>query len=212
MRRKYIIGKNFSPLTKPTSSLPDDGNADETRLAGGFILIGTSLIGSQMAPLVGAPPLPPRVTPVDFMLGAQYTASSVLRVIPNALQGAMVATFAYVVLLAISGRRRWVPTAVVAALFIAVVLAEGRGDELLRSFAFGVVIAVPVIYIFVRYGLLATATMMATNITLNIVPLTTNLSRPHAATSTLTILLLLSLAAFAFHRSRAGAALFKKSA
>jgi tRNA A-37 threonylcarbamoyl transferase component Bud32 len=181
-------------------------------LAGGFIIILTSLIASQMAPLFGAPPLPPRVTPVDFMHGARHTISSVLRVIPNALQGAMVATFAYVVLLAISGRRRWVPTAVVAVLFIAVVLAEGSGDELLLSFAFAAVVGVPVIYIFVRYGLLATAMMMATNIALNIVPLTTNLSRPHAATSTLTILLFLSLAAFAFHRSRAGAALFKKFA
>jgi tRNA A-37 threonylcarbamoyl transferase component Bud32 len=181
-------------------------------LAGGLLLGLTTLSVAQLGPLFGGPPPSPRLSSVEFMLGPAAVVSSMLRVIPNALQGAMVATFAYVLLLAAAGRRRWVPILLMVLLFLGVIVSEGSGDQVLVNAAFGLLLAVPVIFIFVRYGLVASATMLGTNILLNTTPLTLNFSRLHAPASLILMVLLLGTALFAFHQTRAGAGLLKRLA
>jgi hypothetical protein len=51
---------------------------------------------------------------------------------------------------------------------------------------------------------------MLTNQALHAVPLTTDMTRPHAAMGALTVLLFAALAVYAFHVSRAGEGLFRR--
>ena len=52
--------------------------------------------------------------------------------------------------------------------------------------------------------------MLLVNQALNLVPLTTDLSRAHAGVSALTVLLVLALAVWAFRRSGAGDGLMRR--
>ena len=70
--------------------------------------------------------------------------------------------------------------------------------------------AVPFIFVFLRFGLLAIAVLMMTLQAINSVPLTADVTKPHALASALAILLLLAIAAYAFHASRAGQGLLRK--
>ncbi|MBA3640526.1 MAG: hypothetical protein H0W53_14885, partial [Acidobacteria bacterium] len=188
-------------------------------LVGRDVLVGCAvgvllvLLGA-LSPMIGAAmsgvPGPPRVSNAAYLLGAQHSVSSLLRVLPNALQIAMFGTFIYVVLLALV-RRRAVAIGILAVLFGALVLAEGGGAERLWIILlFAALLVIPLLYAFIRYGLLALATSMAVNQALQLAPLTLDLTKPHALASSMTILLVGGLAAYAFHVSRAGGGLLRR--
>jgi serine/threonine-protein kinase len=178
-------------------------------VAGG-ILVGLVFgAGTWMMSLVsGGPPRQPIGSNIRYLLGAHHTLSSLLQVVPNALQTSMVATFFYVMLRAITGRD-WIAITAAVALFAAVVMSEETAAPLI-GLLFGLALAGPVIFIFLRFGLLSLATMLLVNQALNVVTLTTDLSRAHAGVSTLTALLVLGLAAWAFRHSGAGDGLLRR--
>ena len=129
---------------------------------------------------------------------------------PNSLQAAMIGTFAYVMVLALV-RRRWVAAAAIVTLMTLVILVEDEGS--IRSFSvivLAVFLAAPAIYVFLRFGLLAIAAALMTNQAFFIVPLTADLTKPHAVVSTVTILTLMAVAAYAFYISKAGDGLLKR--
>ena len=106
--------------------------------------------------------------------------------------------------------RDWIATTAAVALFAAVVMSEEAGGTPWIGLLFGLALAGPVLFIFLRFGLLSLATMLLVNQALNVVTLTTDLSRAHAGVSTLTALLVLGLAAWAFRHSGAGDGLLRR--
>ncbi|HVL66012.1 MAG TPA: serine/threonine-protein kinase, partial [Vicinamibacterales bacterium] len=179
-------------------------------LAAGVYLALAGTIDNFLPQITGAAPPQPHLTSTQFLLGTRFGMSSLLRMVPNAMQGALIATFAFVMLRAIVGRRD-VAIALASLLFIGVIAAEDGGDPTIwLLLVFAAAIVLPVMFVFVRFGVLPLATTILTNQMLSNVPLTVDLARANAGVSTLTILLLASAAVYAFHVSRAGEGLFRR--
>jgi tRNA A-37 threonylcarbamoyl transferase component Bud32 len=143
-----------------------------------------------------------------FLLGARFTASAVLSTIPNALQAAMIGTFVFVILRALLGRV-WPATALTFLIFAAVIVAESGFESAPIMLAVVVLIVTPVLFVFLRFGLIALITVLMVNQTLANSALTTDLTQSHAAVGAWTLVALIAVAAWAFHASRAGRGLLK---
>ena len=199
-----------------------------TRLLGGQlrdprvgrdVLIGValgvlmSLVGhldSLLLPWVTGESQQPQVSPVQYLLGLRFSLGALVRTLPNSLQSAMLATFAYVMLLTIL-RRGWIANLVIILLITAVVVAEdGIGGRVWLVVVIALCFAVPLIFVFLRFGLLSLATGLMTLQALGTAPLTADLSKPHGTLSAIAILILISIASYAFHVSKAGAGLARK--
>jgi hypothetical protein len=159
--------------------------------------------------LTGAPPLQPQFSNMQYFVGARFAISNMVRVLPNALQAAMLGTFLYVVLLALV-RRQWIAAALVLLFVCGIILAEAAGEDVWLALAFAAVLGVVTMMVFLRFGLLALATALYVNQVLNVVPLTVDLSRPHAGVSTLALVIVAAMALYAFHISRAGEGMFRR--
>lgn len=109
-------------------------------IALGVFLSMVSAAGTLVSELVSGTPAAPRLWNGVHLFGARHTLSWLLRILPNALQGAMVATFAYVVLLALV-RSRLITIGIISLLFIGVVLSEGSADELWATVVFAILLA-----------------------------------------------------------------------
>ena len=193
------------------------GQLRDTRV-GRDLLIGVALgvfiaILSTTAPLgfarASGSEVYPQTSNVNYLLGFRYTLSAILRFIPNALQTAMLGTFAYVVMLAIV-RRRWIATALILALLGAVIVGESGDEPVWTALLFAALVGAPTMYVFQRYGLLPVATGLLTNFWIKTVPFTTDPARPHAEDTFFVVLLLSAAAAYAFHISRAGEGMFRR--
>ena len=175
----------------------------------GVLFVLLSGLSSVVAGSVAGFPNAPRVSNAAYLLGGQYSVSWLLRVLPNSLQIAMFGTFIYVVLLALV-RRRAIAIGILLLLFVGVLVAEGGGENIWLTIMFAVMLGVPLLYAFVRYGLLSLATAIAVNQTLQIAPLTLDLTKPHALASSMAIILVGGLAGYAFYTSRAGGGLLRR--
>jgi hypothetical protein len=172
-----------------------------------FVLV---LSADTLVPaLIGGPPHQPRTSNMLYFIGARYAISSVLRVLPNSLQSAMLGTFMYVVLLAIV-RRQWIAATLVLVFVCGVILAEAGGDSIWRSLALAAVLGVVTMFVFLRFGVLALALAFYVNQVLNVVPLTIDLTRPHAGISTLALLIVAAMALYGYYVSRAGEGLLRR--
>jgi hypothetical protein len=76
--------------------------------------------------------------------------------------------------------------------------------------AIATAIGVVMIVVFLRFGLLALACAIYVNAVLSVVPLTADLSRPHAGVSTLAVLFVAALALYAFRVSGACDGMFRR--
>jgi hypothetical protein len=121
----------------------------------------------------------------------------------------MIGTFMYVVLLAIV-KRQVIAATLVLVFVSAVILAEAGDQRIWVSLVFAAVLGGVVILVFLRFGLLALASALYVTQVLHAVPLTLDLSRPHAGISTLVVLGVAALAVYAFHISRAGRGMFRQ--
>ena len=165
---------------------------------------------SLVMPLMGHGIEQPQTSNVQILLGARYAVSGILRTLPNALQSAMVGTFAYVMLLALVRDRKVAAAGIMLLLALVIVAEDGGSIRSLGVVTLALLLAVPFIFVFLRFGLLALAAALMTNQVLQIVPLTADPTKPHAAVSALAIAVLVALAGYAFHTSRAGEGLFKR--
>jgi tRNA A-37 threonylcarbamoyl transferase component Bud32 len=172
-----------------------------------FVLVVSS--EPIVAFFTGARTLEPRVSNMDYFVGARYALANFLRLVPNALQTAMLGTFFYVILLAIV-RRAWIAAALALVFVCALILAETGEEGTWLTVASAIAVGVVTMVVFVRFGLLAFATALYVSQALTIVPLTIDLSRPHAGVSTLALLMIASLAVYAFHVSRAGEGMLRR--
>ena len=179
-------------------------------LTAGVYLALVSVADNFLLPKFGYPAAQPQLGNVQFFIGLRFALSVVLRTIPNALQIAMLGTFTFVVLRAITGSAR-AAVAILGLFFAAVIIAEdGGAGNLLALIPLLAVVVIPVLWVFMRYGLFAFTVTMMTNQILANMPLTADLSRPNAAISVVTVLLVAVAAVYAFHISRAGEGLLKR--
>ena len=177
-------------------------------VATGVFFVLVPAVAIVVADGTGAAPQP-QASNMDYFLGARYALSRMVRVLPNALQGAMLGTFFYVVLLAIV-RRQWIAATVVLLFVTGLILAEAGEDSLWLTVTLAAVVGSVASFVFLRFGLLALATALYVNHVLHSVPLTADFTRPHAGISSVAILLVAALAVYAFHASGAGAGVLRR--
>ena len=179
-------------------------------LTAGVYLVLVGALDNFVMPKLGYPSAQPQLGNIQFFVGLRFALSVVIRTIPNALQVAMLGTFTFVVLRALTGSAK-VAIGLLGVFFSLVLIAEdGAGMSLLAALPFLAVIVIPMIWVFLRYGLFAFTVAMMTNQMLGNMPLTADLSRPNAAISVVTLLLVAAAAVYAFHASRAGEGLLKR--
>jgi hypothetical protein len=176
--------------------------------AGAYFLLVSFAAPLVTSSLAGMPP-PPIASSVQYLLGFRYTLAPIIRVVPNVLQTAMITTFVYVVLLAMVRRRSIAVTALLVIL-TGVVMAEASDEPLWVALGFALLVGVPIIFVFVRYGLLASATGLLVNQVGHLVPLTSDVMRPHSPDAAFVLILLLAIAAYGFSASGAGEGLLRR--
>ncbi len=177
-------------------------------VATGVTFVLVPALGSFIPALTGAPPDPPQLSDMAYFVGARFAISDMFRTVPGALQTAMLGAFFYVVLLALV-RRQWI-AATLALLFVCGLILAAIGTGAVWVWVLAVALGIVTVVVFVRYGLLAFASAMFAAQMLNAVPLTLDLTRPHAGVSALAMLIVAALAAYAFHISRTGEGLFRR--
>jgi hypothetical protein len=172
-----------------------------------FVLAGSA--GAIAPSLWSDAPPQLHTSNMAYFLGTRYALSSMLLVLPNAIQGAMIGAFLYVVLLSIV-RRTWIAGGLVLLFVCSVILAEAGDDSVWMTMAFAGIAGVTTVVVFLRFGLLALATALSVNQILQVVPLTLDLTQPHGAASALALATVGGLGAWAFYISRAGEGMFRR--
>jgi hypothetical protein len=119
----------------------------------------------------------------------------------------MIGTFVFVMLQALLGRV-WPATAITVLIFAAVIIAEAGFENAPLMLLVVALIITPVLFVFLRFGLISLITVLVVNQVLANSPLTADLTQAHAAVGVWTLLALLAVAAWAFHTSKAGRGMF----
>jgi tRNA A-37 threonylcarbamoyl transferase component Bud32 len=176
--------------------------------AGAFLNLARLTFPSLPALFGDAPAASPVYSNPAFFLGARFTVSAALSTIPNALQAAMTGTFVFVMLRAMLGRA-WPATAITVLIFAAVIVAEAGFENTPLMLVVVALIVTPILFVFLRFGLIALITVLMVNQVLANAPLTADLTQSHAAVGAWTLVALLAIAAWAFHTSKAGRGMFK---
>jgi serine/threonine-protein kinase len=164
---------------------------------------------TDLSIFTGGSPTPVALVNMSYFVGDRFVIANLLAMLPNALQSAMLGTFMYVLLLGIV-RRRWIAATLVVLFVCAVVIAEGDGGNPWVVAALALALGVSVVFVFLRYGLLAVASTLYVNQILHVVPLTTDPSQPHAAIGAFAMLAVAALALYAFSVTGAGERLFRR--
>jgi hypothetical protein len=146
---------------------------------------------------------------MSYFFGTRFVVAGMLSMVPNALQGAMLGTFMYVVLLGIV-RRRWIAATFVTVFVATAVIAETGGGNAWVTALMAAMLGLGMMFVFLRYGLLATASTLYVNQVLHLVPLTTDPSRPHAAAAAFAMLTVMAIALYAFSMTGAAGRLFRR--
>ncbi|HJR60497.1 MAG TPA: serine/threonine-protein kinase [Vicinamibacterales bacterium] len=178
-------------------------------VATGVLFLLVAHADTLLPAMAGASPQPPRTSNMSYFVGARYAISLMVRMLPNALQSAMLGAFFYVVLLAMV-RRQWIAATLVLVFVCATFLAEASGQSIWLSLILAASLGVVAVIVFLRFGLLAFASALYVSQVLTTVPLTIDLSRPHAGISALAMLFVAALAIYAFYISRAGEGMLRR--
>ncbi len=119
-----------------------------------------------------------------------------------------IGTFVFVMLRALLGMV-WPATALTVLLFAAVIFAESGFENTPLMVVVIVAIITPVLFVFLRFGLVSLVMVLLVNQVLANSPLTADLAQSHAAIGVWTLLALLALAWWTFHLSKAGRGMWK---
>jgi hypothetical protein len=175
--------------------------------------IASMLIASrELIPYLAGMPMPtPDLPSAAILLGTRYALDAALnivnRAIFNALQIVCIVAFLKMLL-----RRTWI---VVAASVILILPIAMSGTNAGEQFAIEVGIALSgiglILAVLLRFGLLALVATFYTFMTLELFPLTMDLSRPYAGAAMIVILTIAALAAYGFYASRGDEPLFGRA-
>ena len=173
----------------------------------GILVVLMSLAFQQLVPaLLGKPPAFPRVGNLQYLLGARFAASALLRTIPNAMTNALCVALVFVMGRALSGRT-WVGATAAVVLFVLLVLNEFSESPLV-GVVFALLYTGMLVATLVYFGLLALVVAFFVYFAVNNGITTIDLSKMYAATGVWLMVAMAGLAAFGFYTSRAGQPLF----
>lgn len=152
-------------------------------------------------------PLLPQGNGLQYLNGVPSVLAQWLNVMIGALQGALAVALIFLVLRLFLRRPR---LALITGFLVLIVLMNGgtfiSGNWFDRFNNLGFTILIT--FVIHRFGLLAMATALFVDNIMTDVPLTTNLSAWWSTPTTLSLALLIGLAAFAYYAARAGQPLF----
>ncbi len=189
-------------------------------LVGRDVLVGVAagtvaslLIGSRdLVPRLLALPLPtPQLPAALMLLGTRFAVAAALDVVLRAFRNALQCV-CIVVFLRILVRRTWL-VLLLSTIAILPIAMNGTfaGEQLAIELAIVVTGIALVFAVLLRFGLLSLLVMFYTFLSMDIFPLTTDLSRPYAGASLVLLLAIASLSAFGFYASRGGEPLFGRA-
>jgi serine/threonine-protein kinase len=141
---------------------------------------------------------------LSVLLGLRYVLGNLASSLSYPLMIALFVIFLLTLLRALL-RRDWLAAAVVVLIFS---VLSAFGDYSALSLALGLVLFSSLIFVFLRFGLLAIAIALFTPLG-GLLPLTTNLSTWHAGITLFVFGIVLALAAFAFRTSLGGKKVFE---
>ena len=182
-------------------------------LIGVFVAISAVLLARidyHIRPLLGYPALPPAVPYLDMLSGTRSLLAMAGQVIFNTAFNSLWIIFGLVAVNLIA-RRVWI-TAIVMIGFL-MLTGVGNSDwppPVWLGVLSSVLILTAIVYVMLRFGLLATMTFFLVNMLLNLSVLTLDPSRWFFPASTLTLLLVSALACYGFYASRGGEPLLGK--
>jgi hypothetical protein len=157
--------------------------------------------------MLGDPSPMPRMTRVEFLLGARRAVGILFAILPNALQNSMSVAVVLVIGRALF-RSTWggVISATVALGIL--VMGESGSTHVALSLLFTAGLAVTFVGTLLYFGLLALTCTFFVLAAINLAPLTLDMSRLYAPGSLAVVAVVLGLAAFGFYASRRGQPLF----
>ncbi|MGH9309108.1 MAG: hypothetical protein ACRD1U_07030, partial [Vicinamibacterales bacterium] len=183
-------------------------------LVGLAVGVGVAIAGLSwafVAQWMNGVPGTPRATNVQFLRGNGPLVGALLRMVPNALQNAMLMSFVFVIARTLL-RNSWLAvlaTALVLGLFV---LTESSGEAPLFSIILiSAVFVIPIVAALLLFGLFAQALAFLVNQALSNSPLTLDLWNPHASASLIVMFAILAAAAFGYYASRGGQPLFGRT-
>jgi hypothetical protein len=162
---------------------------------------------SLLPSLLGDPTPMPRMTRIEFLLGARRAVGILLAMLPNALQNAMSVAVVLVIGRALF-RSTWGGVMSASVALGILVMGEAGSDYLVLSLLFTLGLAITFVGTLLYFGLLALAITFFVLAAINLAPLTLDMSRLYASGSLSVVAVVLGLAAFGFYASRRGQPLF----
>jgi len=151
-------------------------------------------------PLLHGPTPWPKGVALAYLTGPRQAVSTLLRMVPNALQNAMIMTFLFAFVRAIA-KNTWIAAAAAIAVFGVFVLNEFN-ESLLFGIPFVVLWTGLLVVTLVEFGMLPLTVAFFVNQVLNNAPFTLDMSKQYAATGLWTMALVAGLAAFGYYASR----------
>jgi hypothetical protein len=171
-------------------------------VAGGTI--GAMLIASrELIPHLAGLPMPtPQLPPATILLGTRYAIDAALEVVNRAIFNAL-QTVCIVAFLKMLLRRTWVVVAVAVVLILPIAMSGTfAGEQLALELAISLSGIALVLGVLLRFGLLALVVTFYTFLTMELFPLTVDMSRPYAGAAMIVILSIAAVAAYGFYASR----------
>jgi serine/threonine-protein kinase len=169
------------------------------------VAVGVSVVLIGIAyrfamPLLHGPTPWPKGVNLAFLSGTRQAVATLLRLIPNALQNAMILTFLFAFVRAMV-KNTWIAGAAAVAVFGVFVLSEFN-ESLLFGIPFVILWTGLLVTTLVIFGMLPLTVAFFVNQTLNNGPFTLDMSKQYAGTSLWTLVLVAGVAAFGFYASR----------
>jgi serine/threonine-protein kinase len=158
----------------------------------------------EIRPLLGFPALPPQVPSVIWLEGTRQMLSTVAQLIFSAVFNSLWIVFGLVALNLIV-RRVWI-TGIIMTAFLMVTAVGGivSSPPIWFGALFALTIVSSMVFLILRFGLLATITMFFVNFVLSSAVLTLDTSKWFFPTSATLLLMVAGLAIYGFYASRGG--------
>ena len=169
----------------------------------GVVIAFMRLAFYLLPPLIGNPPPMPRGIGLQFLIGTSSSVSTLLRMVPNALQNGMLTTLVFVVMLMLV-KRAWLAAVIAGLMFGFLVTGEMGTDYLLANIGFAIAVTAVYMVTLLYFGLLAQTMAFLINFILGQGALTADFSKLYATTSIWLLLLVAGIALSGFYASRAG--------
>jgi eukaryotic-like serine/threonine-protein kinase len=189
-------------------------------LVGRDLLVGVAagtvaamLIASrEIVPHLAGLPMPtPQLPPATILLGTRYALDAALGIVNRAMFNAL-QVVCIVALLKMLLRRTWIVVAASVVLILPIAMSgTSAGEQLGLEVGIALSGIALILAVLLRFGLLALVATFYTFMTMELFPLTVDVSRPYATASVIVTLSIAAVAAYGFYASRGDEPLFGRA-